>query len=86
MFKKINTIRYELKVAALVAQYKNAKTSGEKAMIRLKANSLQGKAAHAVITNKLDDGFYRDLFKVKEVDYYNHYLDIWVKECEEANK
>ena len=84
MFKKINTIKYGLKVAALVAQYKNAKTNGEKAMICLRANSLKSKAAHDVIADRLDGSFYRDLFKVKEANYYNHYLDIWVKECKEA--
>ena len=84
MFKKINAIRYELKVAALVVQYKNAKTNGEKAMICLRANSLKSKAAHAVIADKLDSSFYRDLFKVKEANYHNHYLDIWVKEYKEA--
>lgn len=84
MFKKINAIRYGFKVITLVAQYKTAKTNGEKVMICLKANSLKSKAAHAVIADRLDSNFYRDLFKVKEANCYDHYLDIWVKECKEA--
>lgn len=84
MFKRINAIKYELKVAALIAQYKNAKTNGEKAIICLKANSLKSDAAHAAFFGKLDIDFYRDLFKVKESNAHNHYLDIWVKEMKEA--
>ena len=72
--------KYEKKIASLVAKYSKATTETEKSMLCAEANSVKSDCAKDLMKGKVDNATYKRLFKIGEVSWFKHFLDVWAEE------